>query len=80
MATKYMNGDIVKDDYTHRLGVVKFTTEDVGSCGCCIESFTGVGFVAEAIQKNIIYGTRLELAESCEVVGNIYDNPELLGE
>ena len=41
-----MNGDIVKDsDYTG--GIVKFSVEEVASCGCCVPSFSGVGFVAE---------------------------------
>lgn len=47
--------------------VVEFTTENIGSCGCCYPEFSGSGFKA--------YGVRLT---NCEVIGNKFDTPELL--
>ena len=67
-------GDIVTDSYGNK-GIVLFSTEDIASCGCCIESFEGVGFVAETKHK-----CRLDLNSGCEVIGNIYENPDLLEE
>lgn len=49
------------------IGVVKFCLEEVGSCGCCYQSFVGSGFKANEIDIS-----------KCEVIGNIHDNPELL--
>ena len=59
--------DIVKD-YSGSVGTVIYTNEDVGSCGCCVQSFTGVGFVAQ--DSN---GFRGDLTHSCEVIGNIHE-------
>lgn len=74
-------GDIVKDeDEGETLFVVKYTDYNVSSCGCCTPHFIGIGFVGES---QIMYCgdfKRCELNEYCKVVGNIYDNPELLGE
>ena len=46
---------------------VKYETEDIGSCGCCYDEFVGTGFKANETDLTC-----------CEVVGNIYDNPEFL--
>ena len=56
---------------------VLFSTKDIASCGCCYERFAGSGFVCE----NYL-GERGNLAynEDLEVIGNIIDNKELLGE
>lgn len=51
-----------------KIGIVSFCTEDVCSCGCCFPRFEGSGFKVDDIS----------LLE-CEVIGNIFDNPELLG-
>jgi uncharacterized phage protein (TIGR01671 family) len=59
-------GDIVKDEYG-KIAEIKFHTEDIGSCGCCYTEFSGTGFAALGVRLN----------ESCEVIGNIYENPEL---
>lgn len=48
---------------------MKFCTDDVASCGCCVPEFEGTGFKAKGIS----------LTDS-EVIGNIYDNLELLKE
>ena len=47
--------------------VVKFCTEDVASCGCCYDYFIGSGFKATLVDLTC-----------CKIIGNIYDNPELL--
>ncbi|MFJ7914455.1 MULTISPECIES: YopX family protein [unclassified Lysinibacillus] len=62
-------GDILQsvNDETY-MSVVKYCTEGVGSCGCCYDEFEGTGFKAKD----------LRFKESV-VVGNIYENPELLG-
>ncbi len=62
---KIFEGDIAKDKYG-TCAAVEFCIEDVGSCGCCIEEFNGSGFKAK--------GTFLY---DCEIIGNIYENPEL---
>ena len=49
------------------IAAVEFSTEDVGSCGCCYTAFEGSGFIAAGVDLN-----------DCEVIGNIHDNPELL--
>lgn len=59
-------GDIVFNKYGNEL--VKFETKDFGSCGCCYEQFVGSGFKAEGVV----------LGDKCEVIGNIYQNLELL--
>lgn len=50
-----------------KIGVVKFCLDEVGSCGCCYQSFVGSGFKANEIDIS-----------KCEIIGNITDNPELL--
>lgn len=50
-----------------KIGTVLFCTEEIGSCGCCFPSFEGSGFKANGINLN-----------ACEVIGNIFDNPELI--
>lgn len=47
--------------------LVEFCTEEVGSCGCCYPDFVGTGFVAMGADLT-----------KCEVIGNKFDNPELL--
>lgn len=69
---KIFEGDIVKDAFweneiNNKINVVKFCTTDVASCGCCYKSFEGSGFKADEIHLS-----------ECEIIGNIYDNKELL--
>lgn len=65
-------GDIIKDDCN--VAVVKFNTSDIGSCGCCWTEFQGVGFAAFTEDGS----DSVNLGSDCEVIGNIYENPELL--
>jgi len=60
-------GDIVSDDFCR--SVVEFKN-NIGSCGCCYESFQGSGFISKGST----------LGEDCEVVGNIYQNPEKIND
>lgn len=63
-------GSIVKDEWGD-VGLVVYTDEDVESCGCCTQEFSGIGYVA--IQSN---GSYLYL-HVCEVIGHVLENPEL---
>lgn len=54
---------------TAKRGIVCFDIENVGSCGCCYPYFIGTGFKAYDISLN-----------ECEVIGNKFDNPELIKE
>jgi uncharacterized phage protein (TIGR01671 family) len=64
-------GDIVQTGYAG-IAAVAFHTKNIASCGCCFEAFSGSGFAA----FNKLYG--LGLDDECEVIGNIYENPELI--
>lgn len=81
--TKIFEGDIVKNDWCFLRGysVVKFgqyKTLDMGS-----EYQQGhLGFYLEHIHEVDKKTTRKDImyfANKCEVIGNIHDNPELLG-
>lgn len=60
-------GDIILQ-YGNRYKVI-FSYEDVGSCGCCVPSFSGCGFVMVSV-----YGSRgdLDNYSELEVIGNIH--------
>ena len=61
------------DEWCYRYEVV-YTSDDVGSCGCCNAEFSGIGFVFQSI-----IGTRFRgKFDELEIIGNIHDNPELL--
>lgn len=64
---RIFEGDVVQSDGYGPRSVVKFCLEDVASCGCCYPSFVGSGFKAAGCYL-----------DSCKVIGNIHDNPELL--
>lgn len=58
------------DAYKHcgKIGVVRYNADgDIGSCGCCYTEFVGAGFLAHYVDLT-----------QCQVLGNIYENPELL--
>lgn len=66
-------GDLVKE--MDEIYTVMFSTENIESCGCCFEKFSGVGF----IMQNNNSGARGflvsddEIPSSIEVVGSIHD-------
>lgn len=62
-------GDIVTPTYEVKPVEVRFETSEVASCGCCYQSFDGSGFMAKGVDLS-----------DCEVIGNIYGNPELLNQ
>ena len=53
--------------YFGNVAVLEFCTQEIASCGCCYQEFVGTGFKAKRVDLTC-----------CEVIGNIYDNPELL--
>lgn len=59
----------------------EFNDTDLGSCGCCFEEHFAVGFVVKTIKtKNARDGYfSLYDLEKSEIIGNIYENKELLG-
>lgn len=75
---KDKNGKLIYEgDIVEQEGVfykVIFSYDDVASCGCCIDSFSGCGFVME--DK---YGSRGDLAiySELEIIGNIHENADL---
>lgn len=50
-----------------KMGIVRFSTEDVGSCGGCYPQFEGNGFKAKEVNLNC-----------CEVIGNIFELSEFV--
>ena len=66
-------GDIVKQG--SNIYKVVFSYDDVASCGCCVDSFSGCGFVME---DKWTYRGDLDKYAELEVIGNIHENAELL--
>jgi hypothetical protein len=65
MEKKYMSGDVVK---------IKYRDEDIGKV---IYEYNGFSIDVTNMNKN--YGRVDFVNNFMEVIGNIYDNPELLG-
>lgn len=66
--TEIYEGDVVKT-FNKYIGSVEFGEQDIG------HDFQGIGFyVNEGYGADNIYG-----GQNIEVIGNIYENPELLG-
>lgn len=66
-------GDILiesKDYYKTQYTVV-FTTDDVGSCGCCYPEFLGSGFVCA--NSDNYDGTRGYMDDRMVIIGNKFD-------
>ena len=76
-------GDIVKCEQNNFiLGVAEFNDTDLGSCGCCFNEHFSAGFVIKTVKPKTDdseYFSMYDL-EKCEVIGNIYENEELLNE
>lgn len=78
-------GDIVKYErnnsiYPRKIGVAEFNDKDLGSCGCCFYEHFSAGFVIKTIKPkddDRKYFSLYDL-EQCEVIGNIYEDKELL--
>jgi uncharacterized phage protein (TIGR01671 family) len=64
--TKIFEGDVMACGT-----VVRFHTEEIGSCGCCYAAFYGTGFIVSSDDKLYYFDKRNH------VIGNIHDNPEL---
>ena len=79
---KIFEGDIIRleHDYFGKKeiieAVVQFYTEGIGSCGCCFEEFTGSGWAA--FPKAVQSGHGISLTNEGYIIGNIYENPELI--
>lgn len=70
---KIFEGDIVRDDYNHNNEVV-YGLNDIYCCGCCFEYHRTIGFYLSH------YSEDENTFENICVIGNIYDNAELLEE
>ena len=53
-------------------------SDELSSCGCCFPEFMGAGFSAENLSRS--WGCLTEVWDACEIIGNKFENPELLKE
>lgn len=82
---KIFEGDIVKYEqkeysFSLKIGIAEFNDSDLGSCGCCFDEHYSTGFVIKTVKpknNSSKFFSQYGL-EKCEVIGNIYDNQELL--
>ena len=74
--TKIFEGDII-ENINQQIFVVEYGRHDLNCCNCCYESHDALGFY----MKNKFGSAESDekVWEDIEVIGNIHDNPELLG-
>lgn len=78
---KVFEGDILSfsDNYKPHFAEVVFETENIGSCGCCYSAFEGSGFVGKVLPgSEYDYSCFSSDFKYAEIVGNAFDNPELV--
>jgi uncharacterized phage protein (TIGR01671 family) len=78
---KIFEGDILSfsDSYVPHFAKVIFETDEIGSCGCCYSAFQGSGFVGEILPgSDYSYSCFSEDLRESEIIGNVFDNPELV--
>lgn len=70
---KIFEGDVFRDE--DGIFVVSFE-DNLGSCGCCWDSFEGVGFAGKYMKAkySFIHFTTNLFKENIEFVGNIHDD------
>lgn len=74
-------GDILEHEtnYEPYKCVIEYNIEDIGSCGCCYESFEGAGFIGKILKgTKYNYSSFATEFRKMKIIGNIYENPELL--
>lgn len=69
--------DIVQDEYEKF--IVKYGVAQIICCGCCYKYHDYIGFYFARTDCDCI-NMYEDIVKKVEVVGNIFDNPELLGE
>ena len=75
-------GDILdyKTNYEPYKCVIEWD-DDLCSCGCCYDEHHSVGFVGRVLPGSKYgYSSLAKNYEAMEIIGNIYENPELLKE
>ena len=56
-------------------------SDELGSCGCCYDHCDSVGFVGKILPgTSYNYSTLASEYDKMEIIGNIYETPELLRE
>jgi len=69
---KIFEGDVFRDSYG--IFVMSFE-DDLGSCGCCWDSFEGVGFAGKYLKsKHDDYYTMSMFDRGIKFIGNIHDD------
>ena len=75
--TKIFEGDIIEGIH-QQIFVVEYGRHDLDCCNCCYESHDALGFYMK--NKFGSAESNEKVWEDIEVIGNIHDNPELLGD